>query len=147
MTSNLAVLPLMARLARHRRRVHITQTAIAKHLGVDRVTVYRWEAGLRSPHYLHALGYAHRLDHHIALRNGRHILAIDGDIPAAFPHLRNAAGLTVRQYGARLHIIGPAITAAERRGYELLSSYERAVRGLDLDLDLRRAHEPAVAHA
>lgn len=133
-------LPLMARLARHRVRARIPQGAIAHLLGVDRVTVYRWEASQRSPHYLHAVAYAHRIGDQIILRDRQRILATDGDIPAAIPQLRAAAGLTPRQYARRLHIIGPAVHAAERRGYQLLSSYETAAHALGYTIGLAAAH-------
>lgn len=139
-------LPLMAKLARHRTQARIPQTAIAAHLGVDRVTVYRWEAGERSPHYLHAIGYAHHMGQTIILRDGMLILVEGVDIPAAIPQLRATAGLTPRQFAHRLHIIPPAVHAAERRGYQLLSSYETAARGLGYTIDLAR-HNPAVSHA
>ncbi|MFC4122073.1 helix-turn-helix domain-containing protein [Nonomuraea zeae] len=109
----------MARLARLRDRAGVTQAAIAAHLGVHRCTIYVWDIGSHSPHYQHAVAYAHQLDQHIVLRHDRHILATDGDIPVALPELRKAAGLTPRQYGDRLHII------------------EAAARGLDPVIDLR----------
>lgn len=137
--------PLMARLAQHRTQAGVTQTAIAAHLGVNRATVSRWETGQRSPHYLYAVGYAHLLGDQIILHDGQHVLAAGTDIPAALPNFRQAAGLTTRQYARRLRIIPIAVNAAERRGYQLLSSYERAVRGLDLVIDLQATTRSGVA--
>lgn len=130
-------MPLMARLARRRTLARITQTAVAAALGVDRATVSRWEAGLRSPHYLLAIGYAHHVGDQIILRDRTRILAVDADIPAALPRLRAAACLTPRQLARRLRIIPPAVHAAERRGYQLLSSVEAGAHGLALDLDVQ----------
>jgi transcriptional regulator with XRE-family HTH domain len=134
--------PLMARLARRRTLARITQTAIAAFLGVDRATVSRWEALERSPHYLYAVGYAHRVWQQIILRDGPDILAADDDIPARLPRLRVAAGLSQTRLAPILHVTRQAVTAAEARGYQLLASVETGARGLGYAIDLQ-AYRPA----
>jgi DNA-binding XRE family transcriptional regulator len=134
--------PLMTRLAWHRDKARITQTAIAAALDVNRVTVYWWETGQRSPHYRHAVRYAHHIGQQIILRDGARILAVDADIPATLPALRAAAGLNHTQMAPLLHVTRQAVTAAETRGYQLLAGYEAWAHSLELCIDLQ-AYRPA----
>jgi transcriptional regulator with XRE-family HTH domain len=127
----------MARLGRHRIRARIPQKRVAGLLGVHPDAVYKWETGARSPHYAHVVGYANHVGQQIILRDGPRILAEGVDIPAALPKLRKAAGLTPAQFALRLHIIPPAVTASERRGYQLLASYEASAQALGLTIDLQ----------
>lgn len=134
--------PLMVRLGHAREQAGIPQNAVAAQLGVHRDTVYQWEAGQRSPHYAHAVGYAHHIEQQIILHDGQHILARGADIPAALPRLRAAARISRRQLAETLHVTRQAVTAAETRGYELLAGYEAHARGLGLTIAVQ-ACQPA----
>lgn len=134
--------PLMVRLGHAREQAGIRQNAVAAQLGVHTDTVYKWEAGQRSPHYAHANAYAHHINQQIILHDGRRILARGADIPAALPRLREAAGISRRQLADTIHVTRQAVTAAERRGHQLLTAVEAAARGLGLTVDVR-ACQPA----
>ncbi|MGS2641709.1 helix-turn-helix domain-containing protein [Streptosporangium sp. G12] len=130
------------RLAQLREDQDLPQRGVARTLGVNPATVYRWENGLRSPRIAAVAAYADLLGQRIVVRRGDHVVNVLDVLPN-LGVLRRRAGLTQTQLAARMyvsrHTIGMAETHTTAESW--LHSLEKYVKPLGCTLDLAPAEE------